>query len=228
MTTKKVVKKAKTEALAKKEENANISPSKARVRKRVQFIEVDDPEAALAKAVFIARPSVNAAYLIESFSGSYLGGVDKGAMAALMTEHMKEVNDGDLRQCEAMLYGQAQALQSIFTTMAMRASTQEHLQPIEALLKIAFRAQSQCAKTLEVLASMKSPSVIFAKQANISHGHQQVNNTAASAHVKEISNQSNELLEDQHGERMDTRAQGATSGADQTMATVEMQHRSKN
>lgn len=62
------------------------------------------------------------------------------------------------------------------------------------------------------LATIKNPTVTYAKQANIAHGHQQVNNGVpgptpdpSQAEMRKI--QPNEILEAQHGERMDTRAE---------------------
>jgi len=52
----------------------------------------------------------------------------------------------------------------------------EYIKAAETYMRLALKAQSQCARTIEVLAAMKNPPVVFAKQANISHGHQQVNN----------------------------------------------------
>ena len=46
---------------------------------------------------------------------------------------------------------------------------------------MALRAQNQCRMTLETIATIKNPSVVFAKQANIAAGHQQVNNGPAQA-----------------------------------------------
>ena len=55
--------------------------------------------------------------------------------------------------------------------------------------KLALKAQSQCRATLETLAAIKNPPVIFVKQAN---GHQQVNNGVAASHTAEKQNQQNE------------------------------------
>ena len=45
------------------------------------------------------------------------------------------------------------------------------------LLRSDLKAQAQCRATLEALAEIKNPHpVAFVKQANISSGHQQVNN----------------------------------------------------
>jgi hypothetical protein len=42
-------------------------------------------------------------------------------------------------------------------------------------MRMALKAQSQCRQTLETLATIKNPPVVFARQANIAQGPQQVN-----------------------------------------------------
>jgi len=39
-----------------------------------------------------------------------------------------------------------------------------------------LKAQSQCRATLEALAAIKNPPIVYARQANIAAGPQQVNN----------------------------------------------------
>ena len=151
-----------------------------------------------------------------------------------------EVNRGDLEQAEAMLMNQAAALQSLFARLAERGMGCDQIPAFEANMRMALRAQSQCRATLETLATIKNPPVVYAKQANISHGHQQVNNgmpapdaptctharARAHAHAEENLNQQNQLLEVQHGgETLDTRTTGAAVGADPAMAAVGEIHR---
>ena len=72
---------------------------------------------------------------------------------------------------------------------------------------MAFRAQNQCRMTLETLANIKNPPVVFAKQANISQGHQQINNCVPASRAEENKNQQNKLLlEEAHyaGTTLDT------------------------
>jgi hypothetical protein len=81
-----------------------------------------------------------------------------------------------LSSCEAMLYSQALALQAIFVNAAIRVTEQEWFSNSEAYMRMALKAQSQCRATLETLAQIKNPAVVFARQANIAQGPQQVNN----------------------------------------------------
>jgi hypothetical protein len=63
--------------------------------------------------------------------------------------------------------------------------------------------------------------VIYARQANIANGPQQVNNgTDATPAGGKTSIEQNKLLEHQHEQRLDTGTQGAASGADSALATV--------
>ena len=107
-----------------------------------------------------------------------------------------------------MLTAQAHTLNAIFNRMAMAARNNfdKPLEAADACMKLALRAQSQCRATLETLAVIRNPPVVYAKQANISHGHQQVNNgppAPPSAQALALENPPNELLGGTSGQRMD-------------------------
>ena len=99
-------------------------------------------------------------------------------MAREMRDQGEAVNRGDFAVSEQMLNAQAVALNTIFGELARRAALNmgEHLSATEAYMRLAFKAQAQCRATIETLAEMKNPPVVFARQANISNGPQQVNN----------------------------------------------------
>lgn len=136
------------------------------------------------------------------------------------------VNRGEMAHVEAMLMNQATALQAIFGRLVERGMNNDHLPAFEGNMRMALRAQNQCRSTLETLAAIKNPPVVFAKQANINHGNQQVNNGIPegmnATRTDEIKNQSNKLLEADHGsETLDTRATGSTGGKNPSMATLD-------
>jgi len=169
-------------------------------------------------------PSTNAAAVVAEYTKAF-GEQDVQALMEELRPHMKNVNDGNLQHCEAMLVGQAHALQSIFMNLARRAVNQEYLKQYEMYLRLALKAQNQCRMTLESLAAIKNPPVVFAKQANINQGsgNQQVNNgtPVPASHAEKIINQQNELLEVQHGsEKVDNRATGKAIDKDKAMATM--------
>jgi hypothetical protein len=66
--------------------------------------------------------------------------------------------------------------------------------------------------------------MVTARQANIAHGHQQVKNGEPTRTLETQSGQSR-LLEQTHGERLDTGATGQAGGGDRAMATVGAIHR---
>lgn len=198
------------------------------------FPDPPDIEKAGALAKMALRPSVNAAAVVVTYTKP-LGEQDMGALVASLSAGMDDLWAGDMKRAEAMLYGQAHALQAIFMNLARRASSQEYLKQWEAYLRMAMKAQNQCRMTLETLATIKNPPVMFARQANINNGgQQQVNNgsapstTRAGAHAAKAATEKTELLEASDGQGLDTGATGAAGGADPHMETVGALHRPAN
>lgn len=171
-------------------------------------------------AALTLRPSANAAAVVHEYGKSF-GEQDVGALAGELAASIEQVQGGEMKQCEAMLLGQAYALQSIFMSFSRRALAQEYQKNLESFFRMAMKAQNQCRMTLETLAAIKNPPVVFAKQANIAHGPQQVNNGIPTpAHAEKTINQANELLEVQHGERLDTGTAGEAASVDPAMAAL--------
>ncbi len=109
--------------------------------------------------------------------GKFAGDADASVLVHKMFDATREVKAGNLGMLERMLAAQAISLDTMFTDLARRARLQEGLPQIQTLTGLAFKAQAQCRATIEALAEIKNPKpVAFVKQANIAHGHQQVNN----------------------------------------------------
>ena len=124
----------------------------------------------------VLSPTIQSAVAIEAW-GKFAGEIDLAELIKEQREQFKKMQAGDMQPVEAMLYGQAKTLETIFTSLARRATSQEYLKQFQAYLGMAMKAQAQCRATLEALAEIKNPRpVAFVKQANISGGHQQVNN----------------------------------------------------
>jgi hypothetical protein len=157
---------------------------------------------------------VQAARTIQRWESEY----NVASLAQTLSQQVKDVKNGNMSRPEAMPLVQAHTLDEL----ARRAHCQEQMKHYETFLRLAFKAQSQCRSTLETLAAIKNPPVIFAKQANISNGHQQINNDtpAPATHTEEIKNQQNELLEHTHGERLNTRATSKAIGVDKDLEAV--------
>jgi hypothetical protein len=128
-----------------------------------------------------------------------------------------------------MLSSQIEALNSIFCELARRAALNmgEYLDAMDRYMRLALRAQSQCRATAETLAIIKQGPPIFAKQANVAHGPQQVNNGPASASRagEKPGFEHPELLESSDGERLEPRTTGTTGRGDPTLEAVGAQHR---
>ena len=147
--------------------------------------------------------------------------VDVPALLETLREQARVANSGDLAQAEAMLINQATALQSLFARLTERAIGAEYMTNFEIYLRLALRSQAQCRATLEALSAIKNPPVVYAKQANISQGHQQVNNGIHQAPAtREIKNQQSQLSEVSNELCQNTRAQRAAPADDPAMETV--------
>ena len=171
------------------------------------------------------KPSANGAAVVEAYSKGSFGETDINVLIDELRTQFDKVESGDLQYCESMLVGQANALQTIFVSLARRAANQQYLNQYEIYLRLALKAQNQCRMTLETLATIKNPPMVFAKQANINQGsgNQQVNNgtPAPLTRTGKTVNQQNELLEVQHGsETLDTGTTGATVRKNPAVETV--------
>ena len=166
-------------------------------------------------------PTVLNTLTIQSFTKS-IGEIDLTEAVAVMNEKSQKIIAGDLSELESTLSAQVVSLNAIFNTLAGRSMQCEYLNQMETNLRLALKAQAQCARTVEVLATMRNPPIVFAKQANIAQGHQQINNGNQSAtHAGKTKNPANELLSEDSNAALDTRGTVETGGANQELAAVE-------
>ena len=183
----------------------------------------------------VLSPMVQSAVGILSWS-KFAGEVDLAELLKDLHKRVEKVQGGDMQPVEAMLYAQAMTLETIFTSLARRAASNDGLKQFQVNLTLALKAQAQCRATLEALAEIKNPRpVSFVKQANISNGPQQVNNgvnretvpvrEGAQAHAGQSTSLQNGLLEASHGIELDTRAQSTAGGADPHLEAVAEGHR---
>lgn len=195
------------------------------------------PGRAIAKAV--NAPSTRAAItLMELYGKSTFSGVEAPQLAdqmAIVNERGQAVIAGDMELSEVTLISQAQVLDGIFNLMAQRAlqNVGSNLEATERYMKLAMKAQSQCRATLETLSEVKNPRVaVFANQANVTSGPQQVNNGSPSPAPAQVSNERpenstsrNELMEHDNGQRLDTRTPSKAGRAHQAVEAVGKKHR---
>jgi len=162
------------------------------------------------------RPTVQAALTLRNYSKGF-GEFEMMALIESLTEQTQAVIGGDLGRGEAMLTAQAHTLDAIYNNLARRAITADYMDPLETYLKLALRAQSQCRATWETVSAIKHPPMMgYVKQANIAHGHQQVNNIG-----EKVDNVPTKLLDEQNGERLDTGATCTTGRVDKDLETVD-------
>ncbi len=174
----------------------------------------------LAKLV---TSSTLSAATLKQFSGAG----DDMEVSDLVRE-MKKAGDeavaGDLGRVERMLANQLLTLDALFNNLAQRSGRQETFKGIEVLMRLALKAQAQSRATAETLSIIKNP-MPYIKQANIAHGHQQVNNGQQATSAGNSQSRPNKLLEAQHEQRLDIGAQAAAGRADQALEAVGAVHR---
>jgi len=138
-------------------------------------------EQATAEAAL--NSAINAAIVADAYQGNIMGDdVELDALVGTLRASMDKSAAGDLSGLEAMLIGQATALQTIFVSLANRAQQQQYQRNLEAFLALALKAQSQSRATIQAVIDLKYPrQATFVRQANIAHGPQQVNNAMGTA-----------------------------------------------
>lgn len=153
---------------------------------------------------------------------------------------IEEVKSGETKRIEGMLIGQMYALDALFTDLTRKALKAEYMSNLETYMRLALKVQNQSRATAQSLADMKRPKhTVFAGQANISTGPQQVNNTINKSgeieskqccdFQKKSESEQNELLKaHEKGNRLDAGAARPSSRDDQNVETLEEGHRPKN
>ena len=150
---------------------------------------------------FLQNPETLNAIVIDSFKGNLFGErVELGGIIDSLQQSSEQLQSGTpLLLAERILMSQAQSLNAVFCDMAKRANRQEYVANMDKLLRLALKAQSQCRATLETLANIKNPPIVFAKHANIAHhqqiNNQQVNHTAQSEQTSEPVQQAQTAIE---------------------------------
>ena len=167
-------------------------------------------------------PAAHAASTVQRFSKGTFGELAITESYAALRDDIAKVRKGDMSGPEATLVAQAAALNAIFTEMARRSALNmgEYIKASESYMRLALKAQAQCRATIETLAAIKNPPVVFARQANISNGPQQVNNHAPPSRAEETTTAPNEQLETEHGKRLDGGAAGAAIGCDTALEAM--------
>ncbi|WP_160817130.1 hypothetical protein [Nitrosomonas oligotropha] len=169
-------------------------------------------------------PLINNALTLQVLSASNSNKIDFTEAVEVMKEKSEKIIAGDLSELEATLAAQVITLDTIYNTLILRSahSMGNSLKITETYMRLALKTQAQCVRTVEVLAAMKNPPIVIAKQANIAQGHQQINNgNQYPTHAGKTKNPSNELLSEDNNAPLDSRGTIEASGIDKELATVE-------
>ena len=200
-----------------------------RVKNKIPLAKQDkQSESAREESERYAKVSLSAATmsaaLSDSFTTPLFPDLNMRDVINVLNEKISTIQAGDMQPIEAMLIGQAQALQTMFVSLGRQAASKTSLPQYTAFMNLALKAQAQSRATIQALTELKYPKqATFVKQANISHGHQQVNNatsTHAPAPARVIENQPNELLSEMNHATLDSSGTATPSAIDKAMATV--------
>lgn len=169
----------KSTALATKDQD-KPAPPPGQARYRL----VGPPLAPEVKSsgMMAASPVFNAMAVMGSLQKNLAGEKATGdSLMLAVDDQVARVQAGDMGEVEAMLMAQAVSLQTIYASLARRATNQEYLKQYQSYFTLALKAQAQSRATLEALIELKQPrhAPTFIKQANMANGPQQVNNGAA-------------------------------------------------
>lgn len=213
---------------------SNSGASKASAANTLTVTENEGKSQERMMAELGLSPIVANTNTVRKFGKGAFGELDLSESIDVMREKIDKVKAGNLSDVEATLTAQAVTLDAVFNELARRAALNmgEYMGACETYLRMALKAQAQCRATLETLAEVKYPkAATFVRQQNVAY-QQQVNNgnatsgnketsthTPAHAHGKSL-NQSIELLEAQHGERLDEGTAGTASGNDSHLEAV--------
>lgn len=209
--------------------NGNADPDTLKIHN-------DPTQSNAAQIAAMALGSIAAnAMTARTFAKGTFGTLDVTECVMTLKKRVDTTHGGDLKHAETTLTAQAATLDAIFNEMARRAALNmgEYLDATERYMRLALKAQGQCRATLETLAAIKNPPVIFAKQANIAHGPQQVNNdsfrnsTRTRAGARKTGTAPNELIEgpDHGSKNMDNRATPAPARGHPAVEALEPVHR---
>jgi len=213
---------------------ATLKKPLAPAKKDTHVAEKPKPKT-IALHEIVLSTVIQSAVGVQSWS-KFVGEPNLVELVQHLDKRIAKVRDGDMSLLEAMLFGQAKVLETMFTSLAIRAAKNDGMKQFQVNLTLALKAQAQCRSTLEALAEIKNPRPVqFVKQANMTTGPQQVNNdyagTQSHSGIKsragDIQSEQNKLLGADHGNYLDTGAQGAASRANPHMEAVDQVHRAE-
>ena len=168
----------------------------------------NEPSQKKLNAIAVNHPAFMSALVSEKYGQKIMPELDLYDVMEELKHDMKAVNNGDLKELENMLLGQAKALQTMFVTLARMSTTQEYLKHHNAYATLALKSQAQSRATIQALIELKYPrQVVVTQQANINNGNQQINHgtgTTTATHVGKNQSEPNELMDIENENTKDT------------------------
>ena len=177
----------------------------------------------------LTAPEVAAYRVIGAAQPKHLAdGIDVPGLLATLSDQAKAVSSGDLSRVEAMLTNQSDSLQALFVALVERSLRQEYVAYVEPYMRLALKAQSQCRATLQTLAEIRNPPVIYARQANVTNGPQQINNNLDLSRARENPTPPSQLSRGANALHPDNRASSDAGRDDSPLEAVAEVHGAKD
>lgn len=202
-------------------------------RNYLELREIDgvSKDRVIAEA-YLSPETVNAS-VITDWGQRWHADLSLNDSIAILRDRAEKVREGDLSDMEATLAAQVRSLDTIFTSLAVRAANSQNVDFMEKYLRLALKAQSQARTTVEALQEMKYPRHAFFIGQQYNAEQQQVNNEIgtrmrARPRGSVIPKNGNELLEATDGERLDSGTAAAAGGADPHLAALDSIDRRKD
>lgn len=179
---------------------------------------------------YVLDPKTLGAYVIECNISAVSNQVDTEFTRDVIAQGVREIKSGDLSKLEEMLYSQAVALNMMFTNTTRKASAQSNINIRATLTNLALKSQNQSRNTIQTLINLKQPSQtsFIKQQTNVANGHQQINNGMGQSSSEKLLNEPIELLEANHGKRLDRGAKAKTKGVNSDLEALGEVHRGKD
>ena len=181
----------------------------------------NEPSQKKLNAIAVNHSAFMSALVSEKYGQKIMPELDLYDVMEELKHDMKAVNNGDLKELENMLLGQAKALQTMFVTLARMSTTQEYLKHHNAYATLALKSQAQSRATIQALIELKYPrQVVVTQQANINNGNQQINHgTGTTTHAGKNQSEPNELMDIENENTKDTTKEIAHTHEQQRLDT---------
>ena len=204
-------------------------PIKVSKETDISTVPLDQLRSAMTRGVVGPHLAAARVILASEKTSGFGDDIDIAELGSCLQKQIQAANRGNLKHVEAMLMTQATALQSLFVRLAERGMDCDEIPGFEVNMRLALRAQNQCRTTLETLSAIKNPPVVYAKQANVTTGPQQINNGApAASQAREIEIEQTQLSGGNHELLPNTRASQVEGRVDSALAPLGKLNRAKN